>query len=180
MNTQSLNNLFSEMLNNQIETGINSTIDATKLQLLAENGLTKKDKKTLLRSPIARYSYLDAKNKHKQNLLQQIKQNHIETEVMPLAASSASEDTLVFSCASYRITIYHNKLSDKPWIILMQLKPDLMKIIGKNTIVRLVDTSGKEWAKGKPDDNGELLVSQENNINFFEQAKKYSLNLEIV
>lgn len=180
MNTQSLNTLFSAMLNTQTETGANRVIDPSKLQLLVENGLTNKDKKHLLRSPIVRYQYADEKNKYREGLLKKIEENKLEMQILPLAASSKSEDTMVFSCASYRITIYSNKLSDKPWIILVQLKPDFIKIIGKNTAIRLIDTSGFEWAKGKPDNNGELLVSQKDTINFFQQAKKYSLNLEIV
>jgi len=168
------------MLDQQIETGENKKFELGKLQSIVENGLTIQDKSHLLHSPIARYQYFDVKNTYKDNLLKKIHECKIETQILPLAASSKSDDTLVFSCASYRITIYSNKLSDKPWIILVQLKPDLMKIIGKNTVIRIVDSNSYEWAKGKPDDNGELLVSQKNNIDFFQQAKKYALNLEIV
>lgn len=182
MNTQSLTTLFSSMLERQIESGMVGEIQADRLaEIVASKGdLSLDERRTLLFSPIARDQYMDAREVARLEIVATLERHAIELKIIPLAAATES-DTHVFSCSGYRVTLYNQKLSNSPWIVLIQLDAAFMKFINPNTIIQLVDEGGQEWAKGNPDENGELLVSwPDDSINFLERARQFSLNLAVV
>jgi len=182
MNTQSLENLFTAMLETQVESGTAGTISKDRLEQAITTGpeLTPEEKQILLKSPVARYEYLDAKNRVFASMNEQLQTQHIETNVLPLAASDQS-DKHTFSCSGYRVTLYNKKKYGIPWVILLQLDNSFMKIINPMTIIRLVDSGGLEWLRGKPDINGELTASWlDSDTDLLERSKRFSLNVELV
>jgi len=183
MNAQSLEHLFSSMLDQQIESGNAGTISRERIEriLTSGPGLSQREKQVLLRSPIARYEYYDTKSKILVSIKRKLAQQHINTEIVPLAATDDSADRHIFSCTGFRVTIYDKKAFGIPWVILLQFGTTFMKVIHPMTVVRLVDSGGQEWLRGKPDENGELTASWlDVETDLLDRVRRFSLNIELV
>lgn len=183
MNIQSIERLFASMLDQQVELGNVGTINRDRFKRALTSGpdLTEKEKRILLVSPIARYEYHDIKREVLASIEQKIEEQHINTEIVPLAASDDSADRHIFPCTGFRVTMYDKKKYGIPWILLLQLDTTFMNIINPMTVVRLVDSGGQEWLLGKPDKNGELTASWlDTETDLLDRVRRFSLNIELV
>lgn len=170
------------MLDTQQESGTHGAMSDSRMRqsLVIGPGLTAEEKGILLKSPIARYRYMDIKRAVTRQIEQDLKVFHIGTEILPLAASDHS-DTHAFACSGYRVVLYDKNELGIPWVILLQLDKSFQKAINPLTVLRLVDSGGLEWLRGKPDRNGELAASwSDADTDLLERSKQFSLNLEVV
>ena len=182
MKTQSMKALFAAMLEQQLVEDDTRVLDEARMRESLTTGpeLTDEEKSLLVRSPLARYRYQDMQAQVADEVTDTLRRLKIDTHILPLAAADHS-DTHTFTCTGYRVILYDKKKYGVPWMILLQLEKSLQDAINPFTVVRLVDSGGLEWMRGKPDANGELTVSWIHpDTDLLERARRYELNLEIV
>ena len=182
MKTESMKALLAAMLEQQLEEDEIRALDEARMRESLTTGpeLNDEEKALLLRSPLARYRYQDMQAEIAEEVTETLRRQKIDTRILPLAAADKS-DTHTFSCTGYRVILYDKKKYGIPWMILLQLEKPLRDAINPFTVVRLVDSGGLEWMRGRPDANGELTVSWiHSDTDLLERARRYELNLEIV
>ncbi|HID46896.1 MAG TPA: hypothetical protein EYP34_14240 [Chromatiaceae bacterium] len=182
MKPESMKALFSAMLDQQYVSRETRALSDERMRETLTTGpeLTGKEKELLIRSPLARYCYQDMQSAIAEEITDALQQGNISTHILPLAAADHA-DTHSFSCTGYKVILYDKKKYGIPWVILLQLDKSFQEAINPLTVLRLVDSGGLEWMRGRPDANGELTASWTHaDTDLLERAKQYSLNLEIV
>lgn len=182
MNRESLKALFSAMLDEQVEPGETPPLVEARMRETLTTGpqLTEEEKALLIQSPLARYRYQDMQKQVAEEITQTLERGNIATRILPLAAAEKT-DTHHFSCTGYKVILYDKKEHGIPWVILLQLDKAFQDAINAFTVLRLVDSGGLEWMRGRPDANGEITASWIHaDTDLLERARQYSLKLEIV
>jgi len=182
MKTESLQTLFAAMLEQQLVEKETRVLDDRRMRESLTTGpkLSDEEKALLIRSPLARYRYQEIQREIAEEISDILERRNIDTRIVPLAAADHAGEQ-VFSCTGYKVILYEKKQYGIPWLILLQLDKAFQESIHPLTVLRLVDSGGLEWMRGRPDSNGELTASWSHaDTDLRERAKQYSLNLEIV
>ena len=182
MNTSAMARLLAELIEPQVETGQHGEIAGERLRQALTFGptLTKKEQSVLLLSPVAREDYKKVRKEIVAEIRDRIKQRNITMDILPLAAATQDEKVSLTE-AGFTVTLYKKTELGFPWIILVQLSSAYQQAINPMTVLKLSDTGGLEWLRGKPDSNGELTGPwKDHKTDILERAGRFSLVLEPV
>lgn len=182
MNITGMKELLAEMLNSQVETGKFGVIEVSRLKEALTTGpdFTENEKSILLISPVARDDYLRLRKEISQQILNDLETSDISNELLPLAAAT-DEDTIVMEGNGFDVILYKKEDLGIPWLILVQLHQSFLDKLNPMTVIRLVDSGGLEWLRGRPDSSGEIMGSWEDiETDILARSKRYSLFLEPV
>ena len=182
MNTNGMATLLAELLEPQVETGKYGEISKERLRASLTTGpaLTEHEQLLLLLSPVARIDWQHIQQQVKRELQEELKARDIEMNILPLAAAT-DEEKIQFKGNGFNVTLYRQDDIGVPWIILVQLGETYLQAIGPMTTLRLVDSGGLEWLRGKPDKNGEITASwHDPDTDILARSRKFSLTLEPV
>lgn len=182
MNTNAMARLLTELLDPQVESGEYGEIGDDRLRKAMTIGpaLTKQEQSLLLLSPVARADYSRVCNEIVAETRDRITRHGVKMNLLPLAAAD-QDDKVVFKSTGFTVTLYRRDDLGIPWIILVQLGSSYRQAINPMTTVRLADTGGLEWLRGKPDANGELTGAwNDSETNLLTRAQRFSLMLEPV
>ena len=182
MNTDSMTRLLAEILDSQIETGAHGEINDIRMREALTTGpdLTKQEQSLLLLSPVARGDFQRMRNKIVSEIRDRVSVYGVETELLPLAAAS-SGDKITLKNTGFSVTLYCKDDLGIPWVILVQLGNNYQQAINPMTTLKLVDTGGLEWMRGKPDAFGEMTGAwYDFETDLLSRARRFSLVLEPV
>lgn len=180
MNSNGMAELLSKILDTQIETGQYRGINEQRLRqaLTTGPGLDHEEQSLLLLSPVIRHDYKRIRHEIKKELTQQLQNQGVEMQLLAFAAAS-TEDKVVMQNNGFSVTLYRQNDIGIPWIILVQLGPSYIQAINPMTILRLVDSGGLEWLRGKPDANGEITGTwDDTKTDILARSRRFSLALE--
>lgn len=181
-NPNAMANLLTKILDSQIESGRYSSIKESRLRESSTTGpkLTEAEQCLLLLSPLARSDYKRIRGEIRNENLARLDTLRVERQLFPLAAAS-DEDTIVMKNNGFTVTLYRRKDLGIPWIILVQLGSLYLNAIYPMTTLRLVDSGGLEWLRGRPDINGEITAHWVDELtDILARSKRFSLLLEPV
>ena len=180
MNMNGMAELLAEILDTQIETGEYGEIDEERFRESLINGppLSKKEQSLLLLSPIARNDYSRIRNKVNREIAAHLAEQGVEVKLnLPLAAAT-KEEKVTMNCNGFTLVLYRQDDFEIPWLILIQLEEKFLKVLNKMTVLRLVDSGGLEWLRGKPNAEGEIAGTWEvPETDLFERSNRFSLSL---
>lgn len=182
MNLNSMAKLFSEVLATQVETGKYGTFDPERLREALSTGpsLNESERSLLLLSPVARSDFQRMRREVNEEILKRLEQLGVERRLYALAADS-EEGTVSLKGNGFGVTLYRRSELGVPWVILVQLGPAYLQAINPMTVLRLVDSGGLEWCRGKPDGQGEITASwDDRETDILARSKRFSLALEPV
>lgn len=183
MNTNGMARLLAGILDSQLETGQYGVVDEHRIRESLTTGpvLTDEEQSLLLLSPVARNDYNTIRRQIKEEVLVQLADNHIEQTLLPLAAAASAGDKVLLKGNGFNVTLYKQDNLGIPWVILVQLGKSYLEAINPMTVVRLVDSGGLEWLRGKPDANGEITQPwQDSETDILSRSRRFSLTLEPV
>lgn len=181
MNSDAMARLLSGILDQQIESGVHSVISEDRLREAITSGpdFTDEEQRLFLVSSMAREDRRRAKRAVLDETLEKLKLQRVEMELLPLAASTV-DDTVVLKGSGFSVTLYRRDEIGVPWIILVQLDRDFRQAINPLTVLRLVDSGGLEWLRGRADNNGELTGAwNDPETDLLERVRRFSLTLEL-
>ena len=182
MKTGGMEKLMGALLDRQIETGKYGLISAQRLRQALTTGpeLDDAEKSLLLLSPVARDDYQQARETIRLETLERLSRNGVETELLPLAAADdGAQEVVILEGNGFSVNLYAQDDAGKQWVILVQLDENFRNSINPMTSLRLMDSGGLEWLRGRDDANGELSgVWLDDEINLLSRTRKYSLFLE--
>ena len=182
MNVNSMARLFSEVLASQVETGKHGSFAPARLREALTTGpsLSEAERSLLLLSPVARSDFQRMRCQVKEEIQQRLDQLGVERQLYALAADS-DEGTVSLKGNGFQVTLYQRSDLGIPWVILVQLGPVYLQAINPMTVLRLVDSGGLEWCRGKPDGQGEITASwDDRETDILARSKRFSLSLEPV
>lgn len=182
MNRDGMTGLLAALLESQIESGKFGEIDKNRIRQALTTGptLTEQEQRLLLLSPVARSDYKEIRREIVIRDRQRLDRHGVETNLMPLAASDDS-DKVVLKSSGFTVTLYRQEKLGVPWVILVQLGPAYQKAVNPMTTLRLADTGGLEWLRGKPDTNGEITGAwNDPETDLIKRIRRFSLMLEPV
>lgn len=182
MNMDAMAALFSEVLATQVESGEYGALPQARLLEMLTTGPppTPEEQAVLILSPVAREDYRLIRQQVNDSVRARLKELAIEQELFAMAADS-DEDTLVMRGNGFTVTLYRRNDLGIPWVILVQLGPAYMEAINPMTTLRLVDSGGLEWCRGKPDGQGEVSAFwSDPETDILARSKRFSLVLEPV
>jgi len=182
MNTDGMARLLGEILDSQLETGQYGVLDEERIRAALTNGppLDEHEHSLLLLSPVARYDYERIRAEVKQEMLDRLHEQQVELEMLPLAAASDADKNILRG-RGFTVTLLRQEHLGIPWIILVQLGPEYLEAISPLTVLRLVDSGGLEWLRGKPDRNGEITAPwSDPETDLLARSRRFSLTLEPV
>ena len=90
---------------------------------------------------------------------------------------------MILTGTGYRVILYRQDNPDTPWLVLVQLEKIYQDILlgFPHTPLRLFDSGGLEWLRGKPNNYGEISATwTDANMDLAQRASQYSLHLEPV
>lgn len=180
MNTDAMAGLLTELLEPQIESGAYGTIGDDRLREALTSGpeLSENEQSLLLLSPVARSDYRRVRREIVEETLDRINRHGVEMDMLPLAAADR-KDKVVLKSSGFTVTLYRRDELGIPWVILVQLGGVYKQAINPMTTLRLVDTGGLEWLRGRPDANGELTGAwNDPETDLLDRARRFSLVLE--
>lgn len=180
MNRDGMAELLAELLEPQIESGKFGEIDRNRLREALTIGppLTDQEQRLLLLSPVARADYKEMCSAIVSEDRRRLDQHGVEINLMPLAAADES-DKVILKSSGFTVTLYRREKLGIPWVILVQLGPAYQKAVNPMTTLRLADTGGLEWLRGRPDTNGELTGAwSDSETDLLTRARRFSLILE--
>lgn len=185
MNSRAMETLLSTLLDQQIESGKYGFIDETRLREAMTTGpdFTSREKSLFLLSPIARSDYRRVREDVVQEIKAHLLEKDVALELVPLAAADKDTDreSLSINGHGYSINLYRQADIGVQWVILVQLDNNFMNCISPMTRLRLIDSGGLEWLRGRPDANGELTGTWlDEDVDLLDRMRKYSLSLEPV
>jgi len=179
MQIESIEKLVSSMLDMQIETGDKTDLTsftADPNEPLSTDAITR-----LIKSPIARYQFIDALNAEHGLATEKLVNQGVELQLVPLAASESDNTVNEFQCSGFSVVMYDNRDKGCPIIILLQLNKVVLDVFIPLSIVRLYDSGGLEWLRGKPNQNGEVSAEWlDVRVDLFSRVKRYNLQIELV
>ena len=182
MNVNSMARLFSEVLATQVETGQYGGFAPARLREALTTGpsLNEKERCLLLLSPVARDDFHRMRRQMNEEIQARIEQLGVDRHLHALAADS-EEDTVSLKGNGFGVTLYQRSELGVPWVILVQLGPAYLQAINPMTVLRLVDSGGLEWCRGKPDGQGEITAAwDDRETDILARSKRFSLSLEPV
>lgn len=180
MNNERLAELLSTVLENQLESGDRGSISMQRLResMTIGPGLTKNERKLLLLSPVARADYQRVSVTVQNEIKDRLAKNSIAIELLPLAAAT-DDDKVFLKGEDFDVILIKKEELGIPWVILVQLGSSYQRTINPMTVLRLVDSGGLEWLRGKPDSNGELTAAwYDNETDLISRARRFTLFLE--
>jgi hypothetical protein len=181
-NVNGMAGLLVNLLDSQIETGKYGIMEGGRIRKALTIGpfFTDTEQRLLLLSPVARMDYKRIRKEIHQDVIDRLDGLQVERQLLPLAADS-EEDTIIMKNNGFTVTLYRREDMDIAWIILVQLGPSYLEAINPMTRLRLYDSGGLEWIRGKPDVNGEM-TSFWNDIetDLLTRSRRFSLCLEPV
>ena len=183
MNMNGVSRLFLEILNSQLESGRYPPLDEKRVResLTRGPGLTEDEQIILLLSPLARHDYQQVKKKIQEETRLRLYAQGVETELLAMAASSEDGDKMILKGNGFTVTLYRQENHDTPWVLLVQVGPLYLQNIYPMTPLRLIDSGGLEWLRGRPDANGEITASwNDPETDLLARSKRFSLILEPV
>jgi|GEM_PF-2674440 len=182
MNFNGMAELLSGILDTQIESGQHGSISEERIRQSRTTGprLNNAEQRLLLLSPVARSDYRRVCRKIQEELTNRLLDQGVEIELLPLAAAT-DEDKVIMNGNGFNVTLYRRKDLGIPWVILVQLQASYLRVLDPMTILRLVDSGGLEWLRGKPDGNGELTAAWDDpETDILARSRRFSLKLEPV
>ncbi len=182
MEKDNLAKLLAAVLDRQLESGKHTMITQERLREMVTTGpsLTEAEKKVLLLSPVARHDYAKMCTKIHKELNERLQRHGVKNEILPLAAAT-TDDKVVLKGADFNVTLFNKTEIGIPWVILIQLGSSYLRTVNPMTQLRLVDSGGLEWLRGRPDSNGELTgVWQDDETDLLRRARRFTLFLEPV
>ncbi len=182
MKQDNLARLLLAVLDRQLESGKHKMITRERLKETLTTGppLTEEEKKILLFSPVARDDYAGMCNEICKELNERLQLYGVDNEILPLAAAT-TDDKVVMKGADFNVTLFNKTEIGIPWVILIQLGSSYLRTINPMTQLRLVDSGGLEWLRGRPDSNGELTGAwQDDETDILKRAQRFTLFLEPV
>ncbi|PIE59384.1 MAG: hypothetical protein CSA32_04130 [Desulfobulbus propionicus] len=182
MKKDNLTKLLSAVLDSQLESGKHKMITQERLREVLTTGpsLAEEEKKVLLLSPVARDDYARMRDKINKELNERLQLHGVNSEILPLAAATV-DDKVVIKGADFNVTLFNKTELGIPWVILIQLGSSYLRTINPMTKLRLVDSGGLEWLRGRPDSNGELTGAwQDDETDLLKRMRRFTLFLEPV
>jgi len=183
MNVNGMAVLLSEILETQLETGQYGSIDEQRLFQALTTGpaLTDEEQSLLLLSPVARSDFKRIGAAIKKELESRVQEYQVGQEILPLAAATVGQKKVVFQGNGFTVTLYRQDKIGIPWVILVQLGSDWLRVIHPMTTLRLVDSGGLEWLRGSPDPNGEITATwDDHETDILARSRRFYLLLEPV
>jgi hypothetical protein len=182
MNLNGMAELLSGILESQVESGQYGSIDEERIRESRTTGpkLSEAEQSLLLLSPVARSDYRRVCRRIQEELTSRLLDQGVEMELLPLAAAT-DEDKVVMHGNGFNVTLYKRNDLGIPWVILVQLQTSYLRALDPMTILRLVDSGGLEWLRGKPDVNGEVTATWDDpETDILARSRRFSLKLEPV
>ena len=179
-----INDLLAALLNSQIEPDNSPIIDNMRLYeaFTTGPGLNNEEQRILCLSPTSRARYLQIKRKINAEIRSRWRAQGLALSL--IAKAAAAQNTLLdFQAAdgSFSVTLYRQDDADMPWMILLRLSPRVRDTLHSTTMIRLVDSGGLEWVRGRPDARGEISFGWYDLQNPAEQRlREYALTLDLV
>jgi len=185
MNQDSLHQLVADVFADQIETDAYELISDSRFHevLTSQKEFTAKEQSLLILSPRIRSDYQRIRLAIKDEAYSSILKSNIATKILPLAASSNEQEQIILAGSGYRVILYRPDEPDTPWLVLVQLEKIYQDILRdfSHTPLRLFDSGGLEWLRGKPNSYGEISATwTDANMDLAQRASQYSLHLEPV
>ena len=180
VNINGMARLLSELLDSQLESGQYGVITEKRLREALTTGppLNEQEQSLLLLSPVVREDFRRIRQEIRTKLSKKLEMNNVETEIMPLAAAS-NEDKVVMKGKGFTVTLYRQEGLEVPWIILVQLGDAYMRALNPMSILRLIDSGGLEWLRGRPDECGEITATwNDDQTDLIARSRRFSLRLE--
>ncbi len=174
--------LLSEILDAQVESGKYGAIDEGRFREALTVGppLDEQEQGLLLLSPVARADYHRIRREVQEELTGRLQEQGVDMALLPLAAAS-DDDKVVMQGNGFSVTLYRQDDLGVPWVILVQLGSSYMQALNPMSLLRLVDSGGLEWLRGKPDKNGEITATWDDpETDLLLRSRRFSLSLEPV
>lgn len=182
MNTELMAKLLAGVLDGQIESGTYGEISEDRLKQAMTSGpdFTLEEQRLFMLSPLARADRARMKKKLLKEMNIRLEQQEVEKELIPLAAATEA-DSVVLRGNGFSVTLYRQENTHVTWVILLQLENNYRRAINTMTSLRLTDSGGLEWLRGRPDSNGEITASWDDvETDLLERARRFTLLLEPV
>ncbi len=180
MNINGMAALLKDILDSQIESGTQGTLNEYRIHEALTKGpeLTEEEQSILLLSPVARSDY----SRIRYEVIEEIRNNlfefDVDLEILPLAAAS-DENVISLKGNGFDVTLYQKDNLGIPWVILVQIGTSYREAINPMTTLRLVDSGGLEWLRGKPDVNGEITAAwSDPDTDILARSRRFTLTLE--
>ncbi len=180
MNTDGLAELLMEILSPQLETGQYGELDEKRFREALTTGpeMSQEEQSLLLLSPVARSDYKRISQEIRMELATRLEAQGVELELLPLAAATTA-DKVVMHGNGFDVTLYRQEGLGVPWVILVQVGTVCLRSLNPMTVLRLVDSGGLEWLRGRPDVNGEISATwDDRETDLLARSRRFSLILE--
>jgi hypothetical protein len=181
MNKDAMKRLTAAILSRQIETGEFEVLSEKRLREAMTTGpeFTNKERALLMLSPVTRDDWKRIRLEVLDEIFDRCEELNLEQELVPLAASGRSDESQInLSGSGFSLTLFRQDNPETPWVILVQLDAKYQNVIYPMTELRLVDSGGLEWMRGRPDSEGEMTgVWEEASIDLLERSTRYTLKL---
>ena len=136
----------------------------------------------LILSPITRDNWNNIRIELKEEFRDKLNAEHLDTALVPLAAATEAEPNRIsLQGQGFNVTLYRQVEQEIEWVILVQLEPNFTKAIYPMSQLKLIDSGGLEWMRGRPDAGGEFTGTwSDSAIDLYERAQNCSLTLDLI
>lgn len=159
INREPFTRLLADILSRQTDDDQGLAVDEQRLRkaLTAGPALTIAEKNRLLSSPADRAVYFRIKREITADIELQWYRLGLHAE-LAVKAAAGSDNEIRYQSANgpFSVTLFKQDTPDMPWLVLIKLDRAMRDTLHPMNIVRLVDSGGLEWTRGRPDTRGEL------------------------
>lgn len=183
-NPNSMKRLFADVLDSQLEPEFTPDISTDRLRESLTTGpaLSAEERRSLWRSPLIRDEYLRIRRQLNAEIRSRVQERGLDLRIVGRAAADDTDELRYDSAdGSFQITLMRQPEEDMPWLLLVTLSKAIRETLYPLTQIRLVDSGGLEWVRGRPDTRGELSFGWYDLENLPDQRlREHSLILEIL
>lgn len=184
LNPNGMKRLLAALLAGQIEPDQRQTIARGRFQQALTTGpaLSADERRSVWLSPLARAEYLRLKRRLDAEIRWRWRERDFKLHLIGKAAADDSGELCYASAdGSFQVALMRQPDEDMPWLVLLTLNEAIRETIYPMTQVRLADSGGLEWVRGRPDTRGEISFGWYDLGNAPDQRlREHTLMLELV
>ena len=157
MNEAVKRQLLADILNVQTDDAAVEMFSEPHLRqvLMGTATLTEEEMKRLWLSPTARAQYFEVREQVCGEIRRRWKDLNVTLSVEQQVAADRSS-VVVVPGEDFTVTIYREEDVDMPWSISLNLGGKIRETISPAMQLRLADSGGLEWLRGRPSKGGEI------------------------
>jgi hypothetical protein len=150
--------LLISLLNRQIDSGEGLDLSEARIEeaLTVGPGFSSRESQLLWRAPLARDSLRRVRDRLRRRTIDRWRASGIDPIAEFKAAADGAEEVMRIRGQGFSLTIFPDADQTMPWILSLQIEPDLIRDMSAGLRFQLMDSGGMVWLKGRPNSRGEI------------------------